>query len=70
MTKDLFPSYVEVIKKAIKTADTKEQQIVCNAFIDHCENDFLYFHIPNKYQQIQELRDYLQIKHEELKTSA
>lgn len=70
MIKELFPAYCTVISKAIAKADTAEEQTVCNALIEHCENDFLYFQIPGKAEKIQELRDQLQVKHEELKTTA
>lgn len=68
MTNELFGPYAEVISDGIKKADTKEKQQACAFLIDHLQNDYTYKHFTGKEEKIQELRDQLQVKHDELKS--
>lgn len=67
MTKELFPAYANLISKAISKTDNAEEHIVANTLIDHMENDLLYFQIPGKEERIEELREQLQERSNELK---
>lgn len=66
MTKSLFPFYAECVSEAIKKADSKERQAACIILIDHLEEDYSYMQVPGKEERIQELRNQLQEKHDEL----
>lgn len=66
MTKALFPHYASLLSKAISKADTTEEQQAAVVLVDHLENDYTYMHLPGKDERIQELRDQLQVKHDEL----
>lgn len=69
MTNELFIPYAEVISDVISKADTAEKQMCCSFIIDHFENDYLYKHFDGKLERIQQLRDQLQEKHDELNRS-
>lgn len=66
MTEALFPHYANIVKAAIKAADNASEQMAANILIDHLENDFLFLRFTGKEEAIQDLRNYLQEKHEEL----
>lgn len=66
MIKELFPEFIKVISRSISKAENKDQCMVCNNYIDHLENDYLYMHLPGKEDQLQELRNELQAKLDEL----
>jgi hypothetical protein len=67
MTQQLFEPYAGLISKAIRKADTPEEHQAAVFMIDHLENDYTYMHLPGKDERIQDLREQLQAKHDEIK---